>query len=74
MINITTCPTCGGRKIKKVTRSFVDEFQGETYLVPSLEFHECPDCGERLYGPEAMRKIEAYSPAYAKQRKRRKAA
>ncbi len=41
---------------------------GQPYVVPDLEFHECPACGEQLYGPEAMRKIQAYSPAYAKRR------
>jgi hypothetical protein len=29
---------------------------------------ECPDCGERLFDHDAMRKIETYSPAYTKQR------
>lgn len=74
MITISSRPSCGSAKIRKVKRDWTDSFQGESYLVPALEFHECPDCGERLYGPEAMRKIEAYSPAYAKLRKRRKAA
>jgi YgiT-type zinc finger domain-containing protein len=74
MIKITICPTCGSKKIKRLKRDWVDEFQGQTYTVPDLEFHECPDCGERIYDPEAMRKIEAYSPAYAKKRIRKKAA
>ena len=71
---ISTCPTCSSKKIKHVKRNWVDEFQGETYTVPALEFHECPDCGERLYEAQAMRKIEAHSPAYIKTPKRRKAA
>lgn len=74
MLKILTCPTCGSKKIKPVKRNWVDEFQGETYTVPALEFHECPDCGERLYEAQAMRKIEAHSPAYIKTPKRRKAA
>lgn len=74
MITITTCPTCGSDKIRKVKRNWKGSFQGENYVVPALEFHECPNCGEEAYGPEAMRKIEAYSPAYAKLRQRRKAA
>jgi len=32
--------------------------------VPNLEFYECAKCGERVYDREAMRKIEAYSPAF----------
>lgn len=74
MIKITSCPTCGSKKIKKVQKNLMRSFQGQTYTVPNLEFHECPDCGERLYDRDAMRKIEAHSPAYAKARKRRKAA
>lgn len=74
MIKITSCPTCGSKKIKKVQKNLTRSFQGKTYTVPNLEFHECPDCGERLYDRDAMRKIEAHSPAYAKARKRRKAA
>ncbi len=30
--------------------------------VPNLTFHECPDCGEQVYGPEAMARIEAHRP------------
>jgi YgiT-type zinc finger domain-containing protein len=73
MIKITICPTCGSNKIKKVRRNWTDEFQGQTYTVPNLEFYECPDCGEEVYDPHAMRKIEAYSPAYAKTRRRKQA-
>jgi len=42
------------------------EFRGQPYTVPDLEFYECPDCGERIYDREAMRKIEAYSPAFVR--------
>ena len=66
MLSITQCPTCGSRKIKAVSRNLTREFAGESYTVPRLEFHECPACGERLFDRDAMRKIEAYSPAYAK--------
>jgi YgiT-type zinc finger domain-containing protein len=73
MITITICPTCGSKKIKKIRRDWTDEFQGQTYTVPDLEYHECPDCGERVYDPQAMRKIEAYSPAFAKRRRGKRA-
>jgi YgiT-type zinc finger domain-containing protein len=66
MLKITRCPTCGSRKIKTVRRTLTRRFEGEAYTVPNLAFHECPDCGERLYDRDAMRKIEAHSPAYAK--------
>ncbi|MCI0611529.1 YgiT-type zinc finger protein [bacterium] len=74
MIEISICPTCGSNKVKRVKRDWTDQFNGEVYTVPNLEFHECPACGEMIYDPQAMRKIEAYSPAYTKRQKRRKAA
>ena len=42
----------------------MEEYQGQRYTVPRLEFHECPDCGEKIYEPAAMRRIEAASPAF----------
>ncbi len=65
-LEMTECPTCGSHRLNKVRRNWHDTYQGRTYVVPHLEFFECPDCGERLYDREAMRKIEAYSPAYHK--------
>jgi len=73
MIKITRCPTCGSRRIRRVRRDWHDEFQGQSYAVPDLEFHECPSCGEKLFDRQAMRKIEACSPAFAKHRVRKKA-
>lgn len=66
MIKIIICPSCGSDKIKRVRRNWLGEFQGRPYTVPGLEFHECPDCGEKVYDREAMRKIEAHSPAFAR--------
>ena len=73
-IQIKTCPTCGSSRIKWVRRNWRDSFQGKPYMVPNLEFYECPDCGERIYDRDAMRKIEAHSPAYAKLRAQKKSA
>jgi len=67
-IQITICPSCGSDKITKVRKDWIGNFKGRTYSVPSLEFHECPDCGERIYDRLAMRKIEASSPAFDKDR------
>lgn len=65
-LEITTCPTCGGDKIKRIKRDLKRTFNGVDYNVPALEFYECPDCGEKLFDREAMQKIEAHSPAYKK--------
>jgi YgiT-type zinc finger domain-containing protein len=70
-ILIAVCPSCGSDRIKKVRRDWSGEYRGQTYTVPSLEFHECPDCGERVYDRYAMRRIEAHSPAFAKARSKR---
>ncbi len=46
-------------------RNWTGEYQGQPYSVENLRFHECPDCGEKVYDREAMRAIEAASPAFA---------
>lgn len=69
IVKISTCPTCGSDKIKLVKRNLTEDYQGTTYVVRDLEFYECPNCGERLYDREAMRRIEEVSPAYASKRK-----
>ena len=63
MLDIAICPTCGSDTIRKVRRTWVGESGGTTYRVPSVVYHECPACGEKVFGPEAMRKIETHSPA-----------
>jgi YgiT-type zinc finger domain-containing protein len=67
-LKVTCCPACDSPRIKKVRRNWKDTYKGQTYVVPNLEFYECPDCGERLYDREAMRKIEAHSPAFPRPR------
>jgi YgiT-type zinc finger domain-containing protein len=73
MLKITICPTCGSDRIRLVRRDLPGEFRGQPYIVPDLEFHECPNCGEHVYDAQAMRKIEAVSPAFAKRRKKKAA-
>jgi len=67
-LKITICPSCGSDKIKGVRRNWSGEYKGRAYTVPSLEFYECPACGEKVYDREAMRSIENYSPAFDKAR------
>ena len=64
----TICPKCGSGQIQKVRRSWTGQYQDQTYTVPMLEFYECPNCGEKVYDRQAMRQIEACSPAFAKKR------
>lgn len=63
---IKTCPTCGSNRIRRVVHDVSRQYEGQTYIVPAVEFYDCPVCGEKVYDREAMQKIEAYSPAYRK--------
>ena len=72
-MQITQCPTCGSNKIAKVQRDWAGEFQGRKYRVEALEFYECPVCGEQVLDREAMRRIEAQSPAFKSPRPKRAA-
>lgn len=47
---------------------------GKEYVVPDLRYYECPKCGERVYDSEAMRSIQAKSPAFRRGARRRKTA
>ena len=66
MEKLAECPTCGSRKIKCVRRTWVGKSRGRTYKVPNLQFYECPDCGERVFDPEAVDRIEAHRPSRAR--------
>lgn len=74
MTPITVCPSCGSPDLKKVRRNWTGTVKGRTYVVPNLEYYMCPRCGESIYDREAMRKIEAHSPVFAKRRSERKSA
>jgi YgiT-type zinc finger domain-containing protein len=65
-MKITSCPTCGSRRIQKVRRDFEGEFDGGRYKVQALDFYECPACKEQVFDREAMRRIESVSPAFAR--------
>jgi YgiT-type zinc finger domain-containing protein len=69
---IRACPTCGSAAIREVLENWKGDFRGQRYVVPKLRFFACPACGERVYSREAMRRIQAASPAY--QRRHRKSA
>ena len=55
---ITRCPSCGSAKIKKIRGKWSGQYRGRPYSVRSLEYHECSNCGEKVYGPQAMRASE----------------
>ncbi|MGZ8847992.1 MAG: YgiT-type zinc finger protein [Pyrinomonadaceae bacterium] len=72
MFRITACPTCGSKKIRRLRRDLLREYDGVSYVVPDLEYYECPECGERVYNREAMRKIENHSPAFRRTEPRKR--
>jgi YgiT-type zinc finger domain-containing protein len=65
-LQIKTCPTCGSGKIKHVIRDITRKHKNHTYIVPKVEFYDCPNCGEKVFDHEAMLKIRNHSPAYHK--------
>ena len=56
MITVKTCASCGSDKIRRMHRDWADEYEGIAYVVPDLEYYECPDCEERVYDRDGMRK------------------
>lgn len=71
---ITICPSCDSPALKKIRNNWTGKVKGKTYMVPNLEYYTCPQCGETFYDREAMRKIESYSPTFAKKRSEKKSA
>jgi len=60
-LKLTDCPNCGNKNLKKVRKAVTGTRQGKRYSAPAVEFYECPDCGERIYDPTAIRQIEQHS-------------
>jgi YgiT-type zinc finger domain-containing protein len=54
------CPTCESSRIRTIRSDYRIRVRGEDVLVPKLERDECPNCGEILFDPEAMRRIESF--------------
>jgi YgiT-type zinc finger domain-containing protein len=71
---ISVCPSCGGRRVKKVRQSLSGAYRGCKYAIPALDVFACPDCGEKIYDRQAMQEIEAHSPAFSRVKRRRKSA
>jgi hypothetical protein len=68
-MTIKTCPNCGSDRIVKVCRDWQGNYRNKVYIIPTLEFYECPVCNERVFAPEAVAKMRKYSPAYGKRSK-----
>ncbi len=66
MLAIRKCPSCGSGKIRLEKKNVSLVSRDERFTVPSLAFYECPNCREKIYDRDAMRKIERHLPAFAK--------
>jgi YgiT-type zinc finger domain-containing protein len=73
-LKLTVCPNCGNKNLKKVRRTVTGTRQGKRYSAPQVEFYECPDCGERIYDPVAIRQVEGHSHIPVKHKPARKIA
>jgi len=70
MIPLTKCPSCGSRKIKRVTRDYAGVYRGQPYKVPDVQFDECPDCGEQVFDGEMVERIQSHRPVVRRARRR----
>ena len=57
--SLRRCPTCGSTRIRTVVNDYRTRVHGEEVVVPGLERDECPGCGEVLFSPAAMRRMES---------------
>lgn len=67
---ISTCPTCGSTQIRRVKRDIESKRGPAPYTARGIEVDECPACGERIFGPEALAAIAAQKPGRQPEQKR----
>ena len=73
-LKLTVCPNCGNKNLQKVRKAVTGTRQGKRYSAPAVEFYECPDCGERVYDPAAIRQLEQHSQVSSKHKSARRVA
>jgi YgiT-type zinc finger domain-containing protein len=66
VFTVSDCPTCGSRRIERVRGTWSGRYKGKPYEVARLEYYSCPDCGEKVYPAQAMRRIQEASPGYSR--------
>ena len=67
-LKLSICPNCGNKNLKKVRKAVTGVRQGKPYSAAAVDFYECPDCGERIYDPAAIRQIEHQSQVRTRHR------
>lgn len=71
---IKTCPTCGSKRIRRIKRDIESRRGVDPYVAHDIEIEECPDCGERLFSPDALAAIRDQQPDITKRSIRKKSA
>ncbi len=71
---VDACPSCGSTNLRAVKGDWAGNYHGKRYVVKDLRYFQCPRCGEKVYDPSAMRRIQAASPAFSKRQRARKSA
>jgi len=59
---IKTCPVCGSKRVRQVTRDITSKRGGTPYCAHDIQVEECPNCGEIFFSPEALKSISAQQP------------
>jgi len=59
-MKITTCPSCGSRKVKKVRGVLEVRGKKKNISVPDIEYHRCSQCEETFTDIENEKRIDAY--------------
>jgi len=63
---LTKCPVCDSPDIHQTEGSVERKIHGELIIIPSVKYWVCPDCGEKIFFPEAMRTMDDYVKAKCK--------
>ena len=53
------CPTCGSRRVLRVTEDIVLRVGGNRYKVEAVPHERCSRCGERVFGIDASHRFDA---------------
>ena len=57
--HISACPACWSTAIRAVQKDWSERYADKRYVVRNLRYFHCTQCGEKLYDPNAMRRIQA---------------
>ena len=63
---VSVCPGCGSSRIERVCGKWAGSYKGKPYEVARLKYYSCPNCGEKVYPPHAMQRIQEASPGFSR--------